>query len=60
MCPSSDPLLGAAFQVMVQIGGLLPAATVKLGCLPHVVSDQSSKALLPQVHRNKLPKRAAV
>jgi len=46
--------------VMVQIGGLLPAATVKLGCLPHVVSDQSSKALLPQVHRNKLPKRAAV
>ncbi|CAE7561716.1 unnamed protein product [Symbiodinium natans] len=36
--------------VMVQIGGLLPAATVKLGWLPRIVSDESAaaKSLLPK------------
>ncbi|CAE7230295.1 unnamed protein product, partial [Symbiodinium pilosum] len=40
--------------VMVQIGSLLPAATVKVGCLPRIISEEiaTSKSLLPQHSHN--------
>ena len=54
VCSAARPIVVLLGQlqnkVMVQIGGLLPAATVKLGWLPRIVSDESAaaKSLLPK------------